>query len=108
MYSYGGMHKVSELAIDSTEFNKNVGHADAMYGVECILRYIGEDHQREALLDTPARVVKAFREFTEGYGMDPHEILSKHFELDDDAQLQGKGYDQMIISKDILFTSLCE
>jgi GTP cyclohydrolase I len=65
-----------------------------------ILEFVGEDPTREGLLETPARVTKAFAEMTEGYRQDPGEILSKTFD--------AHGYDQMVVLKGIAFTSLCE
>ena len=64
-----------------------------------LLQGIGEDPTREGLKDTPKRVVKAWREMTVGYHQDPKEILSRVF---------TETYDEMVISKDIPFTSLCE
>lgn len=69
--------------------------------VQNLLIGIGEDPERDGLRDTPARVVKALAEMTEGYQQDPKTILSKQFDND------GK-YDQMIILTDIDFVSLCE
>lgn len=76
--------------------------------VRVLLRWVGEDPSRQGLLDTPARVVKALLEMTSGYAEDAKEILSKNFNLDDNDQLNGKVYDQMIVSKDIPYVSMCE
>ena len=64
-----------------------------------LLAMVGEDPNREGLLNTPKRVVKAFKEMTEGYGQDPADILSTVFHED---------YDQMVVLKDIEFVSMCE
>lgn len=64
-----------------------------------ILEYIGEDPNREGLLDTPKRVVKSYKELFGGYNQDPKDLF-RVFSAD--------GYDQMIISKDIEFYSFCE
>jgi len=64
-----------------------------------LLEYIGEDPTREGLLDTPKRVLKAFREMTEGYGQDPETILSTVF---------TENYDQMVCLHNIEFVSMCE
>ena len=69
-------------------------------GVMYLLESMGEDFDREGLKDTPRRVVKAYREMTEGYEQDPAEILSTQFEGDD--------YDELVIVRGIRFTSLCE
>lgn len=82
----------------------------AKIGVAHMLSFLGEDPMRAGLVDTPARVVKAWIEMTAGYHMDPAEILNKNFNLDDDetAQYRLTEYNSMIISKDIPFTSNCE
>lgn len=73
---------------------------DARNAVRTILAYIGEDPDREGLLDTPKRVVKAWDELTEGYGLDPATILSTAFQAD--------GYDEMVLCRNIEFHSTCE
>ena len=65
-----------------------------------LILWVGEDPDREGLRQTPARVVKAFSEMTEGYGADIPKILSKTFESD--------GYDEIVVLRGIRFTSLCE
>lgn len=64
-----------------------------------ILEWIGEDPRRDGLLDTPRRVIKAYREMTEGYREDPKAILGVTFDV---------AFDQMVTLKDIPFVSLCE
>lgn len=66
-----------------------------------LLQFVGEDTTRGGLIETPARVVKAWRHWTQGYTKDPEQIL-KVFE---DG---GEGYDEMVIVKDIPFYSHCE
>jgi len=68
--------------------------------VRQLLLAIGEDPAREGLLDTPARVVRAMRETCSGYSEDPAAILARDF--------HGEGYDQMIVCRNIDFTSTCE
>ena len=69
--------------------------------VRTIIEWIGEDPSREGLLSTPKRVVKAFKEYFEGYKKDPSKYLSKTFtEVD--------GYDDMVIEKNISLQSHCE
>lgn len=65
-----------------------------------ILEYIGEDVNREGLLDTPSRVRKAYEFMTSGYGQDPKEILQK--------ALFTSSNDEMVVVKDIEFYSQCE
>ncbi|HEY4642121.1 MAG TPA: GTP cyclohydrolase I FolE [Thermoanaerobaculia bacterium] len=68
-------------------------------GIATLLRFIGEDTTRDGLIDTPARVVRAWREMTSGYGEDPGEILSRTFE---------ESSDEMIVLRGISFYSVCE
>jgi GTP cyclohydrolase IA len=69
--------------------------------VRTLLAWAGDDPSREGLLDTPKRVVKAYREFFSGYNEDPHEALSKTFE-------DVGGYDDIVMLRDIEFNSHCE
>lgn len=67
--------------------------------VRNLIRWVGEDPTREGLVKTPHRVVKAYRELTEGYSQSPKDILSTTF---------TQKTDEMIVVKDIEFWSLCE
>ena len=69
--------------------------------VRILLRWAGEDPQREGLLDTPKRVVKAYGDWFSGYQEDPREFLERTFE-------EVAGYDEMIVLRDIEFESHCE
>ncbi|WP_042260179.1 GTP cyclohydrolase I FolE [Paraburkholderia heleia] len=75
--------------------------AEAEDAVRVLLRWAGDDPAREGLIDTPARVTRAYEEFFAGYQVDPREILSRTFSEVD-------GYDEMIVLKDIRFESYCE
>ena len=66
-------------------------------GVRALIKAIGEDVHREGLLDTPKRVVKAYKELTEGYNVDIKQLLSVTFDVGD--------LDDMVIVKDIKFVS---
>ena len=66
-----------------------------------ILQWIGEDPTREGLLETPKRVIKAFKEYFKGYNEDPKEFLSKTFG-------DVNGYDDMVVQKNISVQSHCE
>jgi len=66
-----------------------------------IIRWIGEDPSREGLLSTPKRLLKAYKEYFKGYSEDPTKILSKTFG-------DVKGYDDMVIQKNISVQSHCE
>ncbi len=66
-----------------------------------ILRWIGEDPNRDGLRETPQRLVRAFREYFCGYDEDPEEILKKTFE-------EVEGYDEMVVLRGVPFESHCE
>jgi GTP cyclohydrolase I len=78
-----------------------VTRAQAEDAVRVLLRWAGEDPAREGLIDTPARVVEAYREWFGGYASDPAEYLRRTFE-------EVAGYDEMIVLRDIEFESHCE
>ena len=69
--------------------------------VRGMLRYLGEDPAREGLLETPARVVRAWSEHFGGYAMDPGDYLAKTFE-------EVAGYDELVLVSDIELFSHCE
>ncbi|MCH2102043.1 MAG: GTP cyclohydrolase I FolE [Planctomycetes bacterium] len=75
--------------------------ADVEAAVRTLLRWAGDDPNREGLLDTPSRVAKAYREFFSGYELDPEEVLSKTFS-------ETEGYDEMVCLRDIDLKSHCE
>jgi GTP cyclohydrolase I len=75
--------------------------ADAEEAVRTLIRWAGDDPTREGLLETPARVARAYKEFFRGYGVDPVQVLKRTFEETD-------GYDEMIVLKDMRFESHCE
>jgi GTP cyclohydrolase I len=75
--------------------------ADAEEAVRTLIRWAGDDPTREGLLETPARVARAYKEFFRGYGVDPEGVLKRTFEETD-------GYDEMIVLKDMRFESHCE
>jgi GTP cyclohydrolase IA len=69
--------------------------------VRTLIRWAGEIPAREGLLDTPARVVRAYEEWFEGYEQDPVEMLQRTFE-------EVGGYDDIVVLRDIPFESCCE
>ena len=75
--------------------------AEAMEAVKTLILWAGDNPEREGLLDTPKRVVKAYKLFFSGYNDDPEEILSRTFEEVD-------GYDDAVIVRDIRLESHCE
>jgi GTP cyclohydrolase IA len=75
--------------------------AEAEEAVRTLIRWAGDDPEREGLLGTPDRVVRAFREYFTGYDDDPVALLQRTFEETD-------GYDEIVMLKDIRFESHCE
>ena len=75
--------------------------AEAEEAVRTLLRWAGDDPNREGLVDTPARVARAFDEFFVGYREDPLEYLERTFE-------EVEGYDEMVVLRDIRMESYCE
>ena len=75
--------------------------ADVEAAVRTIIRWTGDDPNRDGLTETPSRVASAFEEFFSGYPQDPVEILQKTFE-------EIEGYDEMIALRAIRFESHCE
>ena len=75
--------------------------AEAEQAVTTLIRWAGDDPDREGLLETPARVVRAYEEWFAGYGEDPDELLRRTFE-------EVAGYDEMVLLRDIRFVSHCE
>ena len=91
-----------KLVKNENELNKeNISDKEAQEAFVKILKWMGEDPGREGLLDTPKRVVKAFKEYFKGYREDPKEILNKTFGDVD-------GYDDMVVQKNISVQSHCE
>ncbi len=75
--------------------------AEVEAALRTIIRWAGDDPGRDGLIDTPARVARAFEEFFVGYRQDPDQILQKTFE-------ETEGYDEMIVLRGIRFESHCE
>ena len=75
--------------------------AEAEMAVRTLIRWAGDDPGREGLLDTPARVVRAYEQWFAGYSQDPSQHLARTFE-------EVSGYDEMVILRDIAFVSHCE
>ena len=80
---------------------KKVSDKEAEEAFKTILSWIGEDPSREGLLETPKRVVKAFKEYFGGYTQDAGQILEKTFG-------DVEGYDDMVVEKNISVSSHCE
>ncbi len=74
---------------------------EARAAVRTLIRWAGDDPDREGLADTPDRVIRAYGEWFAGYDEDPIAVLSKTFE-------ETNGYDEMIVLRNMRFSSFCE
>ena len=83
------------------KFNPDPSREEAMQAVKTLIAWAGDNPNREGLIETPKRVVDAYKEFFDGYKINPDEILSKTFE-------EVEGYDEMVIIKNIRLESHCE
>jgi GTP cyclohydrolase IA len=75
--------------------------AEAEAAVRTLIRWVGDDPEREGLKATPGRVARAYKEWFSGYNEDPNKYLQRTFE-------QVGGYDEMVVLRDIRFESHCE
>ena len=94
------MKLVKDIEKDASKSLK-VSDKEAEEAFKTILTWIGEDPKREGLIDTPRRVVKAFKEYFKGYHQDAKTELSKTFG-------DVEGYDDMVVEKNITLESHCE
>ena len=93
-----------KLVKDTDQLEKKkqvISEQKAEEAVRTIIQWIGEDPNREGLVSTPKRVIKAFKEYFKGYTQNPNEFLSKTF-------TEVEGYDDMVIEKNISIHSHCE
>ena len=90
----------SKIIIDE-DVKSEISEGEAEKAVKILIEYIGEDPNREGLLETPKRVIKSFNEFYAGYDQNPEELLSKTFE-------DIEGYNDIVLLKNINFESHCE
>ena len=92
------IEKISNLKkIKSLKISEN----QALDAVKTLIKWAGDDPEREGLRDTPKRVIRSYKDFFSGYNLDPREILSKKFK-------EVEGYDEIIILKNIRLESHCE
>jgi len=94
------MKLVKDTVNKNLDANK-VSDKEAEEAFKTILNWLGEDPSREGLLETPKRVVKAYKEYFSGYTQDDEQILKKTFG-------DVEGYDDMVVEKNISVTSHCE
>ncbi len=97
------MNKIDPLVLIEAEARpiERPTTAEAEDAVRTLLRWAGDDPEREGLLDTPGRVVRAYRQWFRGYEEDPVAMLQRTFE-------EVEGYDEMVVLRDIRFESFCE
>jgi len=86
---------------ENEKLSQNISDKEAEEAFIKIIKWIGEDPSREGLLETPKRVMKAFREYFNGYNEDPKQVLEKTFG-------DVEGYDDMVVQKNISVQSHCE
>jgi GTP cyclohydrolase IA len=92
---------VTESRAATSPFPPRPSQAEVEEAVRTLIRWAGDDPEREGLLGTPERIVRAYREFFSGYDEDPVALLQRTFEAID-------GYDEIVVLKDIRFESHCE
>ena len=81
--------------------SSSVSRDEAEMAVRTLLRWAGDDPEREGLIDTPSRVAKAYEEFFCGYDVNPEQMLARTFQ-------EVEGYDDIVLLQDIAFQSHCE
>ena len=89
----------SRSSNEATEDRPTREQAEA--AVRTLLRWAGDDPEREGLRDTPARVARSYADFFAGYAIDPYTLLERTFEETD-------GYDEIVLLRDIRLESMCE
>jgi GTP cyclohydrolase IA len=90
----------SDMTVDEGRTTRP-SRREAEAAVRTLIQWAGDDPDREGLVGTPDRVVRAYEEFFAGYADDPVDLLARTFEETD-------GYDEMVLLKDIIFESHCE
>ena len=93
--------KLVKIIDESKKKLSKVSDSEAEQAFRTIIEWIGEDPHREGLKGTPKRLVKAFKEYFQGYSQDAKNFLSKTFS-------QVEGYDDMVVEKNISVESHCE
>ena len=94
-------HSVASDKGPATLSNARPSREEAEAAVQTLIRWAGDDPDREGLLDTPSRVVRAYEEHFRGYAEDPEEYLARTFEGSD-------GYDGIVLLRGVRFESFCE
>lgn len=89
------------VALQPNRSEEGASREEIKHAFRMIFRWIGENPDRDGLLETPDRLVRAYEEYFSGYRQDPEQILQKTFEEMD-------GYDEMVVLRGIPFESHCE
>ena len=95
------MDAITPKEISKETSEKKVSRKEAEEAVRVLIKWAGDNPNREGLIDTPKRVVNAYEEFFSGYTLSPEKILSKTFE-------DVNGYDEIVMLKNISLNSHCE
>jgi len=93
--------KTKTIGLVKSDTPPRPSREEAEAAIRTLISWAGDDPAREGLLDTPARVARAYEEWFSGYGSDPEEILERTFE-------EVEGYDEIVVLRDIRFESYCE
>ena len=93
--------QVAPYLVGAGETPRRPTRDEAEAAVRTLIGWCGDDPDREGLIDTPRRVVKAYEEFFGGYGKDPVDYLKRTFQ-------EIEGYDEMVVLRDVRFESHCE
>tara|TARA_B100002003_G_scaffold133815_1_gene123893 strand:- start:123 stop:734 length:612 start_codon:yes stop_codon:yes gene_type:complete len=93
--------KLAKNTDRSQRKNQKISDEEAEEAIKTIIEWVGENPEREGLKSTPRRVIRAFKEYFQGYKQDPTEYLTKTF-------TEVEGYDDMVIEKNISIRSHCE
>jgi len=92
---------LARFANSGTAVVSRPSREEAEQAVRTLLRWAGDDPDREGLVGTPERVARAYEEFFSGYNVDPIDLLQRTFE-------EVEGYDEMVVLRDIRIESYCE
>ena len=94
-------HTITPFAAGQRPSRQETLKQETLKAVETLIRWAGDEPDREGLRGTPERVVRSYEEFFCGYRSDPLELLQRTFE-------EVEGYDEMVLLRDIRFESHCE
>jgi GTP cyclohydrolase I len=101
VHAFQSLQSLQALQPSQPDRSARPERAEVEAAVRTIIRWAGDDPDRQGLIETPARVVRALEEFFAGYEEDPAAVLRKSFDEID-------GYDEMVVLRDVAFESHCE